>query len=399
MIKINYENLGDMKIENYKSQLEQIKSMGIPDFEAHMPDLEEIKKQAEKYAQYKNVILIGNGGSRTSACAFYNSLSEFRNEVNFEFLTSCEPDWTSALIKKYDPENTLVMPISKSGDNINNIEPLMFFLDYPILAITGDNSNALHEIAIKMGWGTVIHPEVGGRFSAMTTCGLIPAAIMGLDIKKIYEGAKKGYEKYSFKKDVSENNALKLAVYFYQLENDGYGEIFASIYSFSLSGLLPLIVQLVHESAGKGGFGQTIVGDYSPESQHHTNQRFFGGKKNMIGLLMGTEKPGNDLEIKIPEKLAGINFKNEKLKMLDGIRASDTMLFDMKGVLEHCLEKKIPAVEIFADEITPDSIGEMIVFWQYFSVYSAILRGQDPYDQPEVEFSKKVSFKLRLGNK
>jgi glucose-6-phosphate isomerase len=395
MIKINFENLGDLKIENYQDKLEQIKSMKIPSFESEIPNLDEIKSQMEKYAKYKNIILIGNGGSRTSAYAFYNALFDFRNDVNFEFLTSSEPDWIFALKKKYSPEDTLIIAISKSGDNINNLEPLMSFLDYPGLVITGSQQTVLRKIAEKMGWEIIIHPEVGGRFSAMTSCGLVPAYLMGLDIDEIYEGAVMGHERYSIRSEISENDALKLAIHFFQLEKTGYEEIFASIYSLGLSGLLPLIIQLIHESAGKDGFGQTILGDYSPESQHHTNQRFFGGKKNMIGMLMGVEESKEDFEINIPEDLKKIDFKDEKLEMLQNLKASQTMLFDLKGVFEHCLEKKIPVVEIFLNKINPRAIGEMIVFWQYFSVYSAMLRGVDPYDQPEVEFSKIVSFNLR----
>lgn len=395
MIKINFENLGGLKTEKYQTELEQIKLMGVPSFESHTPNLEEIKKQTEKYAKYNNIILIANGGSRTSAFAFYNSLFNFRNDVNFEFLTSSEPDWIKSLKKKYSSENTLIIAISKSGDNINNLEPLMSFVDYPILAITGNNQTVLGKIAEKMNWEIIIHPKVEGRFSAMTTCGLVPAALMGLDIDQIYAGAKVGYNEYSSQKDISKNDALKLAAYLYQLEKNGYDEIFASIYSSSLSGFLPLMIQLIHESAGKGDVGQSIFGDYSPESQHHTIQRFFGGKKNMIGLLMITQKTDNDFEIKIPENISDINYKDVKLSMLEGLRASDTMLFDMKGVFEHCLEKKIPVTEIFVDRITPENVGELIVFWQYFSIYSAMLRGQDPYNQPEVEFSKIVSFNLR----
>lgn len=376
--------------------LEKIKGMDEPDFEKSKPDLEYIRSIAQKYAKYKNIILIANGGSRTSAYAFYNSLFRLRNDVNFEFLTSCEPDWINQLKEKYSPEDTLVIPISKSGDNINNIEPLMSFLDYPVLAITGDNKNALHEIAEKMGWEIVIHPEVGGRFSAMTNCGLVPAALMGLDIEKIYKGAKAGYEKYSGKKTISENPALELAAYFFELEKGGYDEIFASAYSLSLSGFLPLMIQLVHESAGKGNVGQSIFGDYSPESQHHTIQRFFGGKKNMAGLFLYVENPADDFAIKIPEKLKGIGFKSEKLEVLDSIKAGDTMLYEMKGIVGHCTEKKIPAIEILLDKVSFENIGEMIVFWQYFSIYSAVLRSQDPYNQPEVERGKVISFDLRL---
>jgi glucose-6-phosphate isomerase len=48
------------------------------------------------------------------------------------------------------------------------------------------------------------------------------------------------------------------------------------------------------------------------------------------------------------------------------------------------------------DKITEASFGEMLVFWQYFAVYSAMLRNLNPFDQPEVEASKKISLELRI---
>lgn len=400
MLKINFQDLQIRPdAQKYQRELKMIAHSPAPSFETNETDLKTLEAQLKKFKKYKNVILIANGGSRTSARAFYYGLSDFRNKVNFKFVTSPEPRTINNLRKKYTKKDTLVLVISKSGDNINNIEPLLLLMDYPVLVVTGAQKSALREMAEKKKWTIIEHPEVGGRFSGLTACGLVPAFLMGLDLKKLTAGAKAGYRKYSAKNPPEKNDALNLALHFAELGNKGYAEIFASVYSSSLTALLPLMVQLVHETYSKNGRGQTIFGDSSPESQHHTNQRFFGGPKNVIGLFMSEEKMDKDLKIKVPAIFKKIIFRGSEMGKLDGLSASETLQFDKLGVLQNCRDKKIPAVEAVIDKVTPESFAEMIVFWQYFSVYSAMLRNLNPFDQPEVEAAKKISLEMRLARK
>lgn len=397
MLKVNYKHLLiNIEEEKYQKKLDEIKNLPILDFEKIKPSLKYIKKESKKYRRFENIILVGNGGSKTSAWAFYNSLFEFRNGVNFEFLSSCEPELIREIRKKYSKKDTLVLVISKSGTNINSLEPLLLLLDYPVLVITGERGSKLSEIAKIKGWETIIHPEVGGRYSGLTSCGLVPAGLMGLDIKEIYAGAKAGHKKYSSRVGIEKNDALLLAMYLWELEKKGYVEIFSGIYSTALFGFFPLIVQLIHESTGKGGKGQTIFGDYSPESQHHTNQRFFGGKRNVAGLFMAVEKSKSDIKIKVSKAIGKVDISDQSLSKLDGLQASQAMHFDMRGVVENAKDKKIPVVEIWVSEVTEKNMGEFMVFWHYFSVYSSLLRNVNPFDQPEVEDSKAISFNLRM---
>lgn len=397
MLKINFENLQiTPDAQKYQKELNRIAHSPAPSFETNETNLKALEKQLVKFKKYKNVILIANGGSRTSARAFYYGLADFRNKVNFKFVTSPEPRIVNALRKKYAKKDTLILIISHSGSNINNIEPLLLLLDYPVLAITGAQKSPLREMAEKKKWTIIIHPEVEGRFSAITSCALVPALLMGLPASKIISGAKMGYQKYSAKIPLEKNDALNLALRFAELGNKGYGEIFASYYSSSLVSLFPLMTQLIHESYGKGGRGQTIFGDYSPETHHHTTQRFFGGSKNVIGLFMSEAKMDKDLKIKVPTIFKKIIFRGQELRKLDGISAGQTLQFDKAGALEHCQNYKIPATEVVIDKVTPESFAEMIVFWQYFAVYSAMLRNLNPFDQPEVETAKKISFELRM---
>ncbi len=363
-----------------------------PDFAAHRPDISQINKIAAKYKKYKNIIIIANGGSRNTAQAFYNASRECVKKKVF-FLGTSEPDLIACLKKKCRPADTLVMPISKSGGNINMLEPLMFFLNYPMLVITGEKPSALRGIAEELGVETVVHPNISGRFSGRTTCALLPAAIMGLDISKINSGANKFY-KICLK---ANNPTLNLASAIWNLEKKGYTEIYNPVYSSRLAAFLPLEVQFLHETIGKKEKGLTMFGGLAPEAHHHTNQRFFGGRKNIIGLFTVVEHQDNEkMAIRVPKKIKDIPFKNKTLGTLNGLNAQKSLYSDFKGTAKHAWEKKIPHAVISVDKITEESIGEYLAFLQYFNYYSALLRGMNPFDQPEVERAKIISFALRV---
>lgn len=398
MLKINYSRVDFPQLfGNAKESLERIRKSPAPSFETTKTDLKDLEKQLSKFKKFKNIILIANGGSRTSARAFYHGLRDFRNQVSLKFLTSAEPRGINSLRKNFKKSNTLVLVISKSGDNINNIEPLMFFLDYNVLVVTGAQPSTLRSIAEKKKWPIIEHPEVGGRFAGLTACGLVPASLLGLDIKKITQGAEAAYRKYSRSAKIEDNDALKLALYFADLGNRNFSEIFVSAYSSSLVAMLPLMIQLFHETYSKAGHGQTVFGDYSPESQHHTNQRFFGGPHNVIGLFLGEDKMDKDLKLNVPANFRKISFRGHDLGQLNGLTGSQTLDFDRGGVQSHCREAKIPTAEISVDKIMPESFAELMVFWQYYAVYAAELRGLNPFDQPEVEASKKIGLELRVN--
>jgi glucose-6-phosphate isomerase len=348
------------------------------------------------YQKYQNIIVIANGGSRTSSLAFVVALSEFCNKKKIEFLSTLDPAVIYNLKKKYSSSNTLIMPISKSGTNVDVLEPLFHFTKYRTLPVTSPNKGVLYEMAKVQGWDIIEHPEVGGRYSARTNCGFAPSSLMGLDVNALNKSMLKAYKSLGYEAKASGNIALKAASTCYQLERKGYNQIFMPVYSRSLSGFLPLIIQLIHESTGKIKKGQTIFGDEAPESQHHTNQRFFGGPKNVIGWFLTLKNPEPKLVTKVPKKLENLALRNGKLKDISNIPLADALRFDYEGVAQHATRLKIPNITLEIDSISYSSIGELMSFFHFYTVYSALLRNQDPFNQPEVEAAKDSSFKKRV---
>lgn len=380
---------------NQSGWAERLAGLPRPSFQTYVPDLPALEAALGPYQKYPHIILIGTGGSRTSALAFYHALQDFRNQKPVEFLTTMEPDVIAALKKKYRPDDTLVMIVSKSGINIDVLEPLLQFLDYPVLPVTSPDEGILCIMAKKMGWQIIPHPDVGGRYSGRTECALAPAALMGLDVAAINRGAVNAFSNLDFRAPPVDNPAFQAALICFELEKKGCTEIFTAIYSQALAGFLPLIVQLIHESTGKDGQGQTVFGDQAPESQHHTNQRFFGGRRNVLGLFITVAASHTALSTAVPSPLRELPLGRGTVGDLDGLPLAESLRCDYEGVAETARRLKIPHLTLTLDSITPESVGEFLSFLHYFTLYSALLRDQNPFDQPAVEESKKISLQKR----
>jgi glucose-6-phosphate isomerase len=269
-----------------------------------------------------------------------------------------------------------------------------------MLPVTSPTEGALSVIAKKEGLDIIPHPDVGGRFSGLTSSALAPALFFNMDIDNIDNGARAMYARCAPSVRIEENPALQLACVLYLLEKKRYSEIFCPIYSSKLACFSNLIVQLMHESVCKKGRGQTIYCADAPESQHHTNQRFFGGKKNVLGLFVTVnEQHDSGSRVKVPEPIKHIAVRGGTLGDIDNVPYHKSLEFEFEGTFRDAVSKKIPCIRLSLDKISAFSVGEFTGFWHYVAVYSAILRDVNPYDQPEVEYSKEISFELRKRHK
>ena len=166
----------------------------------------------------------------------------------------------------------------------------------------------------KLGAEIVKHPPVGGRFSTFSEVALLPAAICGLDIEELYKGAQESYSQ------INQNNlSLQAATVMWELEQKGFVDVFMPIYSHSLFPFSSLIVQLCHETFGKEQKGQTYFAHEAPESQHHTNQRFFGGPKNIAGFFITLDNFREDSKTEVPHGLQSLPLKDGSLYELHKI--------------------------------------------------------------------------------
>jgi glucose-6-phosphate isomerase len=359
------------------------------EFLTYLPDFASMQALATKYHTLRNILVIGHGGSITSLIAFTEALKEKLTKKVY-ILNTVDPDYIYELKQKLNPNDTLVIAISKSGETTTQMEALMQFTGYPLLFVTS-RTGPLAAIAQKFQATVVEHPAIGGRYTAFTEVALLPAVIAGMNAELLFKGGREMHDQYKV-----DNQAWQAASILWQLEQQMYVDVFVPIYSHNLFPASNLIVQLCQESFGKNGKGQTYFAHEAPESQHHTNQRFFGGRKNIAGFTIGVDKFLHPTATRIPQEIASATFKNNEIAALDSIPLEQSMTFERQGVVEDARLKYIPLLELILDNFSEQELGRFIAFWQLFAVYSSILRNVDPFDQPQVEASKKISFDKRL---
>ncbi len=359
------------------------------EFLTYQPDFAAMEQIVAKYHTVRNVLVIGHGGSITSFIAITEALKEKVTKKVY-ILNTVDPDYIYELKQKLNPNDTLVIAISKSGETTTQVEALMQFTDYPLLFITGQSS-PLAAIGLKLGAVIVEHPPIGGRYTAFTEVALLPAAICDLNVEQIFQSGREFHQQYQ-----SDNQAWQAASILWQLEQQMYVDVFVPIYSHNLFPASNLIVQLCHESFGKDGKGQTYFAHEAPESQHHTNQRFFGGRKNVAGFVISSDSPLHPTNNSVSSQLAEVRYKNQDLIVLNKIPLEQSLAFEMRGVIEDAKLKDIPLLHLSIEKFDEQELGRFLAFWQMFAVYSSVLRNVDPFDQPQVEASKKISFDKRL---
>lgn len=372
-----------------KPQQLDAKNFPKAEFLTYQPDFEVIKSAVVKYHTMRNIVLIGHGGSITSFIAIYAAFKD-RATKNVYVLNTVDPDYIHELKQKLTKNDTLVIAISKSGETTTQIEALLQFLEYPMLFITG-NGSPLYQIAERTNTYVVEHPPIGGRYTAFTEVALLPAALCGIDVESIFKAGRNYHQKYQ-----EVNEAWNAASILWQLEQQMYVDVLLPIYSHYLFPASNLIVQLCHESFGKAGKGQTYLAHEGPELHHHTTQRFFGGRKNIASLVTTIEHSTHQEVTVVPESLSKVRLKFKSLTTLDKIPLDKAFNFESQSMMEDAKIKNIPLLHLTLHKLTEEELGKYIAFWQLYALYGSILRKVDPFNQPEVETAKKISFDKRL---
>ena len=222
-------------------------------------------------AGFERVVLLGMGGSSLAPEVYQRTFGNQPGYPELITLDSTHPAAIQAVDDLIDPETTLFIVASKSGDTI---EPLSFFryfwqqvsavTDRPgdhFIAIT-DPGSSLVELAKEHGFRRVFEatPDVGGRYSALTAFGLVPAALIGVDVHRLTDRAWRMVEASAVCVPEPHNQALRLGAALGELALDGVDKV-TFLVSPSLAAFPSWLEQLVAESTGKDDTGILPVAD------------------------------------------------------------------------------------------------------------------------------------------
>ena len=233
-----------------------------------------------------HAVLLGMGGSSLAPEVFQRTFGNAPGHAELIVLDSTHPTAVEAVANRIDLANTVFIVSSKSGSTTETMSFFYYFwnavtsagLDAGrhFIAIT-DPGSSLEALASERGFRRVFQapPEVGGRYSALTVFGLVPAAIIGVDIRAIVDGAWAVVDSASTHVSLDDNPALALGAVMGEGALAGRDKL-TLLTSPSLSALPDWIEQLVAESTGKDGKGiLPVVGEPLGDVVDYGSDRVF----------------------------------------------------------------------------------------------------------------------------
>ena len=363
-------------------------------------DITAYKEYAEKVKQ-TNIVVIGIGGSTLGTYAIYKFLKHSKNlSKNLYFLETTDPIDIKAKIEAINLQDTLFVVISKSGTTIETVSIFKYINSlikcdaHNTLVITEHDSKLNTYASVNNIKTFEIPKDVGGRFSVFSAVGLVPLAIVGIDIDEIISGIKSVYEGF-FLKEEAYTRILNKARFFTEYKNSFNINVVFS-YSSRLEGFNKWYIQLWGESLGKVDInatrqGLTPIGIIGPIDQHSFLQLIVEGKRDKTVTVIKVDDFDNDL--KIPKiSLSGL----EDLDYIDGLEFSSLIKSQADATIESINSlKDIPCDVITIDGVCENAIAGLMFEYELLTSLCAKFMYINAYDQPGVE-SGKIILKTKL---
>ncbi len=258
-----------------------------------------------------------------------------------------------------------------------------------IIATTDKARGTLKELATKEGYETFVIPDdIGGRYSVTTAVGLLPLAIMGIDVKELMAGFKQAFEDLA-DADLNKNTAYQYAVARRILQNQGKDAEMLVTYEPQMTMVGEWWKQLFGESEGKDGMGVLPCSATFSTDLHSLGQFIQEGKKILFETLLLVEHPTMDgLFPHDEENMDNMNYLEDK--SLDWVNK-----MACKGTLEaHEITGNVPNLILTLPDMKAHTFGYMCYFFFRACAMTCYMLDINPFNQPGVEVYKKNMFRL-----
>lgn len=368
--------------------------------------LEDIKRFAEKVhtgaispehsPNFQQLLLIGIGGSALGP-QLVNDAIGHKARMPILFFDNTDPAGMDSVISRLSAtglDNTLVMVISKSGGTAETrngmleakaaFEAAGLHFGKHTIAVTGEGSK-LDQYAIEHNFLARFPMEdwVGGRTSVLSTVGLVPAVLQGLDIDALLAGAA-AMDQETRKQDSAKNAAMQLALSWYSATNGkGEKDMVVLPYKDSLVLFSKYLQQLVMESLGKHldldgnvvNQGIAVYGNKGSTDQHAYVQQLRDGVNNFFATFIEVRK----------------GREGQSIEVDPGTTSADYLQGFLRGTRKALHESGRQSLTISIPEVTPFNLGLLIALFERTVSFYASLVNINAYHQPGVEAGKKAA--------
>ena len=365
---------------------------------------------------FESFVVLGIGGSALGPTAVFQSLCHLRhNELpakrrkapKFYVEDNVDPERMASLLDILDLKKTMFNVVTKSGATSETMSQYLIIMDIlkskfgdkaseHMIATTSSEKGNLIKIAKEEGLKTFYIPDgVGGRFSELCPVGLLPAAVLGIDVKAMLSGA--AYmDKLCKTKDLKKNPALIAALLQYMSMKKGKNISVMMPYSDGLRYIADWYCQLWGESLGKAEdlngntvyAGQTPVKALGVTDQHSQIQLYREGPFDKVITLIGVEKFRAEVTISEGCKdIPDVNF-------LCGHTMNELINSERKATEYALTTANRPNCTIIVPEINAFTVGEILYMFELETAYVGAMLNVNTFNQPGVEGGKNATYAL-----
>lgn len=359
-----------------------------------------------------DVVVLGIGGSALGTVCLRTALlprdwnarsaSQRDGRPRLHVLDNVDPRSVAGLLELVDLSRTRVLVVSKSGSTAETMAQYLLLRDRLAAAglparehlafITDPEKGALRKVAAAEGIPAFEVPaNVGGRFSVLSSVGTVPAALLGLDVQGLVDGAVAMRDRCTAP-TLRENPALAFAaLQWHAHESAAQGGQVLMPYSDALRDLGPWFVQLWAESLGKRTpdgrhVGPTPIAAVGATDQHAQVQLFMEGPRDKTVTFVDVESHPDDLPIPHGDGAPA------DLAYLRGHTFGELLRAECRATAGALARGGRPTMTLRVSAVDAWHLGGLFMFFELATVYAAGLYGIDPQDQPGVELGKQLTY-------
>jgi len=345
------------------------------------------------------VLTVGIGGSALGAVTLTRALGG-DSPVDHYALDNVDPTHTERLLADLPLEETVVHAVSRSGTTAETLANFLVVREAMESAgvdwtdrtvVTTGEAGPLRALADRHDLPALDTPAgVPGRFSALSTVGLVPAALQGVDLDALLAGGQAAA-------DALAGSLYDCPAYAYGAVSQALDERGATTnavmpYAESLEAFAEWFAQLWAESLGKDGGGQTPVRALGATDQHSQLQLYRAGRRDkLVTFVRPRERPSSDVTT-VPETDV------EALSYLGGRDLGTVLDAEFEATEASLAAAGRPNVRVEIPRVDAESVGRLLYDMEAACVLSGELAGVETFDQPAVEWAKNATRGLLGGS-
>jgi glucose-6-phosphate isomerase len=364
----------------------------------------------ELSGRFDALVVLGIGGSSLGGKALVTALAHpqhnllprsRRTGMRVFFPDNSDPVTFDGLLSALDLSSTCFATVTKSGGTAETMAQHLVLRERCIVQfgvdgyrdrcvlVTDPAKGALRKIAVADGLRALGVPaNIGGRFSALSPVGLLPAAAAGADVMALLDGAA-AMEARCRSGACLENPALLLAATLHLADQRRGKRIHVVMpYADGLRDLSDWFVQLWAESLGKSErVGPTPFRAVGATDQHSSVQLMMEGPRDKLVTFIRVASPRVDVRIAVPDGYR----EHAEIAYLDGHSMGELIDAELSSTEAAIRHAGRPTLRITLPRLDPHAMGELLMLLELATAYAGGLYGVNPFDQPGVEAGKRYT--------